>query len=164
MAHDDEQTPSSKTPLSARLAAYGESLAKLRELQRQAEGLASRQLTVSQSTDNMNRSCNRQRSMEDRLVASSTKSKQPRRPHTSNGTSSNESELLVSSCLFDFQTFLKALSQLPLSAPKHRAPITTRHDLLQLWSLLTNLYPVFPQDRYICVLNLLNHLQSSSVE
>ncbi|KAF9017520.1 hypothetical protein BDZ89DRAFT_1140671 [Hymenopellis radicata] len=91
MAHDDEQTPSSKTPLSARLAAYGESLAKLRELQQQAEGFANRQLTVSQSTDNINRSCNRQRSMEDRLVAPSMKYKQPRRPHTSNGTSSNES-------------------------------------------------------------------------
>lgn len=97
MVQEEEHDTASKLPLSARLAAYGESLALERRLREQkAEGVQTSAAGegddfLSSSTTVKSRSfMNRQRSMEGSLALAPARSRF-RRPHTSDGTSSNES-------------------------------------------------------------------------
>ncbi|KAG7449559.1 uncharacterized protein BT62DRAFT_991743 [Guyanagaster necrorhizus] len=89
MVQEEDHDTTSKMPLSARLAAYGESLALERRLREQKEG--DDPLSSLNPTSVKSRSfVNRQRSMEGSLASTPVRSRF-RRPHTSDGTSSNES-------------------------------------------------------------------------
>ncbi|KAK0461137.1 uncharacterized protein EV420DRAFT_1266976 [Desarmillaria tabescens] len=99
MVQEEDHDTASKMPLSARLAAYGESLALERRLREQKteSGQASavgEEGFLSTSTVKSRSFVNRQRSMEGGLAPAPVRSRF-RRPHTSDGTSSNESEFSI---------------------------------------------------------------------